>query len=91
MMTITAHAMYLKSAEAHLTDAEVVRNAVEARIKRAADAGLTVTTTSLVVDGKVPTDICRATVLEWLDEAGFTVRSDMDMHPGCVEIRWGRK
>lgn len=91
MMTITAHAMYLQAAEAHLTDAEIVRNAVEARIKRAAEAGLTTTTASMIVDGKVPTDICYATVLKWLDEAGFTTRSDTGVQPGCVEIRWGRK
>lgn len=89
MMTITARAMYLKSAEAHLTEAEEVRNEIEARIKRAADAGLTTTVVSVVMNNHMPSDTTRATVRKWLEEAGFTIQGDSELHPGSFHVYWG--
>lgn len=90
MMTITARDMYRKSVEAHLSDAEKVRDAIEPIIKRASDAELTSTVVSFVINNHMPSDATRATVIRWLREAGFTVQGDSELHPGSYYVYWSQ-
>lgn len=90
MMTITARDMYRKSVEAHLSDAEKVRDAIEPIIKRASDAELTSTVVSFVINNHMPSDATRATVCKWLKDAGFKVATDPDLHPGSFHVYWSQ-
>lgn len=88
MMMITAHQMYITAAKSHLTEAEKVRDAIEHRIQRAAEAGLTNTMVSVVIDNHVPSDETRRQINVWLEDAGFTIYESVDHHPGSFDVNW---
>lgn len=88
MMLITAHQMYITAAKTHLTETEKVRDVIEARITRAAEAGLTNTMVSVVIDNHMPSDETRSQIHKWLEDAGFTVHQSVDHHPGSFDVYW---
>lgn len=89
MLTITAHSMYNLATDHHVATAEEVGVEVEARIRKAAEAGLTTTTVTLLHNGSPMEHKARATLIGWLREAGFNIYADPDNPPSEIQVSWG--